>query len=143
MLCDRVSNSWKTSRDFAIGILCAFEALMRLVCSDEWLRPASAFLYRRLIYRQGRVSWFPAHTRRAEALASALGLRIRPLRRTFWRGSYFASGTDRDAESDSLVTSACCIRLYPSRVRIRSFSRFLPTRRTLIERQPRLGLACG
>src|ERR1035441_7734966 len=105
--------------------------------------------------RQGRGVGFVSNLRllhQAVSIASAntklfkilaLGLRIRPLRRTFWRGSYFASGTDRDAESDSLVTSACCIRLYPSRVRIRSFSRFLPTRRTLMERQPRLGLACG
>ena len=32
---------------------------------------------------------------------------------------------------------------YPSRVRMWYFCRSLPTSLTLIERQPRLGLACG
>src|ERR1035441_8421657 len=125
-----------------MGILRNFEALMRLVPSDAWPRPASAFLYRRLIYRQGRRFGFRAQAKRAEALASALGKLILSLNRTIWRGGYFASGTDRDAESASLVTSACCIRLYPSRVRMRSFSRFLPTRRTLRSEERRVGKEC-
>src|ERR1035441_8287800 len=47
-----------------MGILLNFEPLRRLVPSDAWPRPASAFLYRRLIYRQGRRFGFRAQAKR-------------------------------------------------------------------------------